>query len=99
MKKTRRDKFRREYRREDLGNGVRGKYAKAYRSGTNLVLLDPEIAAVFPTDRAVNQALGSLIKAAEQAGLTSRSTGRGRGCHAACGVGSQASRAPAAAPV
>jgi len=73
MKKTRRINLRREYRRKDLGNGVRGKYSKAYRAGTNLVLLQPEVAAVFPTDRAVNRALRSLIKAAEHAGITTRS--------------------------
>jgi len=73
MKKIKRDELRPEYRREDLGKGVRGKYLKAYRAGTNLVLLQPEVAAVFPTDRAVNKALSSLIEVAEHAGIT-RST-------------------------
>lgn len=74
MKKVKRDELRPEYRREDLGKGVRGKYLKAYRAGTNLVLLQPEVAAVFPTDRAVNKALSSLIEVAEHAGITTRST-------------------------
>lgn len=78
MRKAKHDNLRPEYRREDLGKGVRGKYLKAYRAGTNLVLLKPEIAAVFPTDKAVNEALGSLIDVAEQAALTTRSTGRGK---------------------
>jgi len=56
MKKVKREELRPEYRREDLGKGVRGKYLKAYRAGTNLVLLQPEVAAVFPTDRAENKA-------------------------------------------
>ena len=74
MKKIKRDELRPEYRREDLGKGVRGKYLKAYRAGTNLVLLQPEVAAVFPTDRAVNKALSSLIEVAEHAGIATRST-------------------------
>ena len=78
MKKAKRDELRKEYHREDLGRGVRGKHLKAYQAGTNLVLLKPEVAAAFPTDEAVNEALSSLIKVAEHAGLTTRSTGRGK---------------------
>jgi hypothetical protein len=56
------DKLRREYDlRKLLKGGVRGKYVDRYRAGTNLILLKPEVAAVFPTDRAVNDALKSLI--------------------------------------
>jgi len=73
MKKAKRDELRPEYGREELGKGVRGKYLKAYRAGTNLVLLEPEVAAAFPTDRAVNKALSSLIEVAEHAGITTRS--------------------------
>lgn len=65
MKKTKPNELRREYRQEDLGKGVRGKYLKAYRSGTNLVLLRPEVAAVFPSEKAVNDALSSLIRLAK----------------------------------
>jgi hypothetical protein len=79
MKKAKRGELRSEYRREDLGRGVRGKYLKAYRAGTNLVLLKPEVAAVFPTDRAVNDALSSLIKVARHsADLKGRSSRRTR---------------------
>jgi hypothetical protein len=78
MKKAKRDELRQEYRREDLGKGVRGKHLKAYRAGTNLVLLRPEVAAAFPTARAVNDALSSLIEVAEHAGITRRSTGRAK---------------------
>jgi hypothetical protein len=78
MKKAKRDELRPEYHREDLGKGVRGKYLKAYRAGTNLVLLKPEIAAVFPTDKAVNEALGSLIEVAQHAGSVTRSAVRGK---------------------
>ena len=79
MKKVKRDELRPEYRREDLGKGVRGKYLKAYRAGTNLVLLKPEVAAAFPTERAVNEALSSLIEVAQHAaGLTKRSSRRAK---------------------
>jgi hypothetical protein len=40
---------------------VCGKYAKQYRAGTNLVLLDPEVHKAFPTDAAVNQALRAVL--------------------------------------
>jgi hypothetical protein len=77
MKKTKRDELRPEYSREDLGKGVRGKYLKSYRAGTNLVLLKPEVAAALPTDQSVNDALSSLLEVAQQAaGLTKRPTRR-----------------------
>jgi hypothetical protein len=50
MKKDESDELRLEYRREDLGPGVRGKYLEACRGGTNLVLLSPDVAKAFPTD-------------------------------------------------
>ena len=53
MKKAKRDELRPEYCREDLGPGVRGKYLESYRSGTNLVLLQPDVAKAFPTEEAV----------------------------------------------
>ena len=59
MKKA--DELRKEYRREDLGRGIRGKYYREYMKGTNLVLLRPEVAQAFPTAEAVNDALQSLI--------------------------------------
>ena len=71
--------MRPEYRREDLGTGVRGKYFESYRKGTNLVLLSPDVAKAFPTEDAVNDALRSLIKIARKStGLTRRSTGRAK---------------------
>ena len=77
MRKTKTsDELRPEYKREDLGVGVRGKYFESYRSGTNLVLLSPDVANVFSTEEAVNEALRSLISLAEKStGRTSRSTG------------------------
>jgi len=77
MKKANSDELRPEYRREDLGPGVRGKYFESYRKGTNLVLLSPDVAKAFPTENAVNDALRSLIEIAQKTtGLTKRSTGR-----------------------
>ena len=58
--------MRAEYKREDLGRGVRGKHFKSYRKGSNLVLLKPDVAAAFPTEKAVNDALRSLLNLAHQ---------------------------------
>ena len=44
----------------DLTGGVRGKYVQRYREGTNVVLLDPDVAEKFPTSEAVNEALRRL---------------------------------------
>ena len=69
------DELRPEYRREDLGAGVRGKYFEDYSKGTNLVLLSPDVAKVFSSEEAVNEALRSLINLAEKStGRTNRST-------------------------
>jgi hypothetical protein len=74
VKKT--DEIRPEYKREDLGVGVRGKYFEDYNKGTNLVLLSPDVAKVFSSEKAVNEALRFLINLAEKStGQTSRSTG------------------------
>ena len=54
-----------EYKRSDLGQLVRGKYAKRIRESTNVVVLDPQVVKAFPNDEAVNKALRGLI------GLTS----------------------------
>ena len=57
------DELRPEYDMKSLlKGGVRGKYAKRYRAGTNLVLLEPEVAKAFPNDKAVNEALKLVMK-------------------------------------
>jgi hypothetical protein len=64
MKKVSRrpaDEMRSEYDFASMKGGVRGKYARQYREGTNLVLLEPELAQAFPTDAAVNQALRAVL--------------------------------------
>lgn len=44
----------------DFSKGVQGKYAKKYREGTNVVVIDPDVAKFFPDHDSVNQALRSL---------------------------------------
>ena len=44
----------------DFSGGVRGKYAARYAAGSNVVVLDPDVAAKFPTSEAVNDALREL---------------------------------------
>ena len=44
----------------DFSKGVRGKFAKRYAQGTNVVLLEPDVAKVFPTAEAVNESLRAL---------------------------------------
>ena len=55
--------MRPEYDFSKMEGGVRGKYAERFRAGTNLVLLDPDVAEVFGDDASVNEALRSIIKA------------------------------------
>ena len=50
----------------DIRGGARGKYYERYRQGTNVVMLEPDIAAVFPDSESVNQALRLLIRVARQ---------------------------------
>jgi len=55
------DDLRPEYDFASMGGGVRGKYVARLRRGSNLVLLEPEIAAAFPSDDAVNEALRGVL--------------------------------------
>jgi len=59
--------------RQLLKGGVRGKYAKRYQAGTNLVLLSPDVRKAFPDDQAVNEALGLVLR------LTKIPNGKKRG--------------------
>ena len=58
------DELREEYDRKELKGGVRGKYLKRYRKGTNLAKLAPDVRAAFPNDESVNEALRSLMQGA-----------------------------------
>ena len=57
--------MRSEYNFRELPSVVRGKYAERYRQGTNLVLLEQEVAEAFPDSESVNNALRMLMKVAE----------------------------------
>lgn len=46
----------------DFSQGIRGKYAHRFTEGTNLVILDSDIAEVFPDSKSVNEALRSLVR-------------------------------------
>ncbi len=57
------DELRAEYDLKSLfKRGVRGKYIDQYRKGTNLVLLEPDVAKAFPDDKTVNEALRLVMK-------------------------------------
>ena len=73
-KQVDKDQLRTEYERSDFPAGlVRGKYAERMRQSSNIVVLRPEVAQVFPNEDAVNNALLSLIE------LAQKSTRRGGG--------------------
>jgi len=55
-----------EYDFSKMNGGVRGKYVERYRTGTNIVLLDPDVAQAFPTSDAVNEALRLLMQIAQR---------------------------------
>ena len=62
------DDLRSEYKRSDFGVLVRGKYAERLQSSSNVVVLDPDVADLFPNAAAVNAALRSLAAIARRAG-------------------------------
>jgi len=59
------DELRPEYRREDFGTMVRGKYAARMRESSNIIVLDPDVAEAFPNAQAVNRALRALLELAK----------------------------------
>ena len=58
----------------DFSNAVRGKYYERYRQGSNVVLLDPDVAEVFPNATAVNDALRALVVVADASASRRRVT-------------------------
>jgi hypothetical protein len=69
MKKARRrpvDELRSEYKRSDFGVLVRGKYVERLREESNVVVLDPRVAELFPNAASVNSALLSLAEVAKR---------------------------------
>jgi hypothetical protein len=71
MKKTspkkNKDDLRQEYDLSQLQGGVRGKYYREATAGTNLVLIEAELASVFPDSESVNRALRLLADTAQSA--------------------------------
>ena len=60
------DELRSEYDlRALLKDAARGKYVERYRAGTNMILLDPDVAEAFPSEQAVNQALRLVLQLTE----------------------------------
>ena len=69
------DELRPEYDESAFENAERGKYAPRYAAGTNIVRLAPDVAAAFPDEKAVNDALRFVKQIADDAGrLTGRSS-------------------------
>lgn len=62
------DELRSEYKRSDFGALVRGKYIERLRTSSNVVMIAPEVADLFPNEAAVNAALRSLAEIAKRAG-------------------------------
>ena len=71
-KKIAADELRPEYKRSDFGVLVRGKYARRLEANSNVVVLEPEIAKLFPNAAAVNSALRSLAEIAQRTGSSRR---------------------------
>ena len=79
MKKARKravDELRSEYKRSDFGVLVRGKYIERLREESNVVVLDPRVAKLFPNAASVNSALLSLAEVATRSARLSRSRAR-----------------------
>lgn len=68
------DTMRPEYRREDLGVGIRGKYYKQYCAGTNLVLLDPDVSNAFPNAESVNATLRKAMHATKRINVPTKTS-------------------------
>lgn len=72
VEKARAEELRPEYQRSDFGTLVRGKFVKRLAANSNVVVLDPEVAELFPNAAAVNTALRSLAKIAKRAASSPR---------------------------
>ena len=68
VKRTAADELRPEHKRSDFGALVRGKYVERLQKSSNVVVLDPEVAELFPNSAAANAALRSLAEIAKRAG-------------------------------
>ena len=77
VKKPAADELRSEYKRSDFGTLVRGKYVTRLQRSSNFVVLDPEVAELFPNAAAANVALRSLATIAKRAGSLRRRSQQG----------------------
>lgn len=68
------DEMRAEYDLGELSGRVRGKHYEATKAGTNLVLLDPDVAEEFPDAESVNKALRELAKVRRDKGKDASGT-------------------------
>ncbi|MGH9397503.1 MAG: hypothetical protein ACRD18_11720 [Terriglobia bacterium] len=64
LAKTAKDELRAEYDLSRLGRATRGKYYRQAKAATNLVLIEPDLATVFPDQESVNRALRLLVTTA-----------------------------------
>ena len=62
----------------DFSGGVRGKYAKQYAEGSNVVVIDPDVAEYFPDHDSVNEALRNLAAIIKRQRKTEQGHGEGR---------------------
>jgi len=69
------DELREEYEEADFANASRGKYAGAYAAGHNIIRIAPDVAADFPDEKAVNDALRFVQRIAQDASRLTRRTG------------------------
>ena len=76
------DDLRAEYDFASMKGGVRGKYVRRIREGTNIVLIQPDVADAFPTEAAVNEALRGILNTTRAVrhtgGLPDKALDRGR---------------------
>ena len=63
----------------DFSGGVRGKYAAEYAKGSNVVVIEPELAKLFPDSESVNEALRTLVRAATRTSRVTRPVRKNNG--------------------
>lgn len=66
MNQLENDDLRPEYPAELIRSGIRGKYAKRFKEGSNVVVIDPDLSDAFPNSEAVNEALRDYLASQEQ---------------------------------
>ena len=66
MNQREKDDLRPEYPAELIRSGIRGKYARRFKDGSNVVVIDPDLSDAFPNSEAVNEALRDYLASQEQ---------------------------------